>query len=226
MPKRRILLAILLFTLLLGQTSRISAQKKFALTIDNIMRGPELYGNEPTAPHWSEDGQRVYFQWKQANEPRIKPDDTYVVNRDGSGLRKLSDEETKKLPPAFGSRTKDHKRLAYAENGDIFVYDLSLGVKRQITKTAEIETNPQFTQDEKRVTFTRGGNLYAMSLDTGLLEQLTDIRATPEKPAEAKGTDSQEFLKQQEIDLILAVKERRMAREEAEAKRKKSESTE
>jgi len=120
MPKQRILLAILILTLLLGQSSQITAQKKFALTIDNIMRGPELYGYEPTAPHWSQDGQHVYFQWKQANEPRVKPNDTYVVNRDGSGLRKLSDEETKNLPPAFGSSTRDHKKLAYAENGDIF----------------------------------------------------------------------------------------------------------
>ncbi len=250
MPKPRILIAILVLTLFLGETSQITAQKKFALTIDNIMRGPELYGNEPTAPRWSEDGQRVYFQWKQFNEPRVKPNDTYVVNRDGSGLRKLSEEETKNLPPAFGSRTRDRKRLAYAENGDIFIYDFSLGAKRQVTKTADAETNPQFTFDEKRVTFMRGGNLYVMSLDTGLLEQLTDIRAAaaegaPATPAAgaggrggggrggrgggappaaaAKGTDSQEFLKKQEIDLILAVKERKAVREETEAKRKKDE---
>ena len=180
MPKLRILVAILVLTLLLGESSQITAQKKFALTIDNIMRGPELYGNEPAAPHWSEDGQRVYFQWKQFNEPRVKPNDTYVVNRDGSGLRKLSEEETKNLPPAFGSRTRDRKRVAYAENGDIFIYDFSLGAKRQVTKTSDVETNPQFTFDEKRVTFMRGGNLYAMSLDTGLLEELTDI--TPRQP--------------------------------------------
>src|SRR5271165_2173722 len=185
MRKPRILLAIFLFTLLLGQTTRISAQKKFALTIDNIMRGPELYGNEPTAPRWSDDGQRVYFQWKQFNEPRVKPADTYVVNRDGSGLRKLSDEETKKLPPTFGSRTRDRKRLAYAENGDVFIYDSSTGGKQQITKTAEAETNPQFTRDEKRVTFLRGGNLYGMSLDNGLLEQLTDVRAAAAEGATA-----------------------------------------
>jgi hypothetical protein len=49
MPKLRILIGILVVTLLLGQRSQITAQKKFALTIDNIMRGPELYGNEPTA---------------------------------------------------------------------------------------------------------------------------------------------------------------------------------
>src|SRR5690242_17047084 len=67
-----------------------SANGKFELTIDNIMRGPGLVGNEPRAVHWSPDSQRVYFQWKEAGEPREKDFDTYAVNRDGSGLRKLS----------------------------------------------------------------------------------------------------------------------------------------
>jgi dipeptidyl aminopeptidase/acylaminoacyl peptidase len=247
MPKSRIALAVLLFTILLGQRSEISAQKKFALTIDNIMRGPEVYGNEPNAVRWSGDGQHVYFEWKQYNEPRLKPNDTYVVNRDGSGLRKLSDAESKALPPAFGNRTRDRNKMAYAENGDIFVYDFSTSAKRQLTKTTETESNPEFTSDQQRVTFMRGGNLFAMSLDTGLLEQLTDVHppavegaAAPAgnaggrggrggrgggapPAAEAKGTDSQEFLKKQELDLILAVKEKKEAREEAEAKRKKDE---
>ncbi len=52
---------------------------KFALTIDNIMRGPGLYGYEPAGVRWSGDGERIYFQWKQASDPRIKPADTYVV---------------------------------------------------------------------------------------------------------------------------------------------------
>src|SRR5947209_1549166 len=72
-----------------------SANGKFELTIDNIMRGFSLVGNEPRAVHWSPDSQHIYFQWKQASEPREKDFDTYVVNRDGSGLRKLSEEEAK-----------------------------------------------------------------------------------------------------------------------------------
>ncbi|HEX4950840.1 MAG TPA: hypothetical protein VFZ34_29535, partial [Blastocatellia bacterium] len=46
------------------------AGKKFDLTIDNIMRGPELVGHAPSGVYWSRDSQRVYFRWKQANEPR------------------------------------------------------------------------------------------------------------------------------------------------------------
>src|SRR5436190_594260 len=100
-----------------------AANGKFALTIDNIMRGFELVGYEPRAVHWSPDSQRVYFQWKQANEPREKDFDTYVVNRDGSGLKKLTEEEAKNTPPLFGEVSKDKKLTVFVDNGDLFVYD-------------------------------------------------------------------------------------------------------
>src|SRR5947207_13667413 len=80
---------------------------KFALTIDNIMRGPGLVGYEPTEIRWSGDGERLYFQWKQASDPVETEFDTYVVNRDGSGPRKLNEQEEKLAPPASGDSTRD-----------------------------------------------------------------------------------------------------------------------
>ena len=65
------------------------ATKKFELTVDGIMRGPDLVGYAPSGVYWSRDSERVYFRWKRAGEPRLKQPDLYVVNRDGSGLRKL-----------------------------------------------------------------------------------------------------------------------------------------
>ena len=47
------LIALLLASLL---AFRANPAGKFALTIDNIMRGPELYGYEPSAVRWSGDG--------------------------------------------------------------------------------------------------------------------------------------------------------------------------
>ena len=38
-----------------------SSSKPFALTVPNIMRGPELYGIEPTNIRWSADGQWIYL---------------------------------------------------------------------------------------------------------------------------------------------------------------------
>ncbi|MGA7236272.1 MAG: DPP IV N-terminal domain-containing protein, partial [Bryobacteraceae bacterium] len=144
----------------------------FSLTVDNIMRGPGLTGYEPAAVRWTYDSQHILFQWKQASQPPNAPMDTYTVNREGSGLRKLSDEEARKLP-GNGDTSKDRRQMVYAQGGDIYILDNSTGAVRQVTKTSDAETNPRFTPDDKRISFTRGGNLYLMALDTGFIEQLT-----------------------------------------------------
>src|SRR5579872_7474107 len=96
---------------------------KFALTIDNIMRGPGLVGYEPAEVRWSGDGERIYFQWKRASDKLDADFDTYVVNREGTGLRKLSEQESKLAPPAAGDLTEDKRLTVFARDGDIFVYD-------------------------------------------------------------------------------------------------------
>src|ERR1700730_2943101 len=80
---------------------------KFALTIDNIMRGPGLYGYEPSQVRWSGDGERIYFQWKPASAPLLKDLDLDVPGGAGFGLRNLSDAEAKLAPPAGGETSLD-----------------------------------------------------------------------------------------------------------------------
>src|SRR5437868_2647050 len=204
-----LLALVLALLLLLGvQQSQIAAQGKFLLTIDNIMRGPELYGYPPQEVRWSGDNQRIYFQWKQASDPIDKPLATWVVPRDSGYPRKLSDDDAKTAPPASGSTTRDHKRTVYVRDGDVFLYDFTTDKSRQLTKTTDPEKDPSFTQDEKRVAFTRAGNLYALDLNAGSIEQFTDIKppAAPEnKPA---ADSSQSFLQRQEKELLAAVRDR------------------
>jgi dipeptidyl aminopeptidase/acylaminoacyl peptidase len=234
LTRRPILLCGLALALLQAQTA-----SRFALTIDNIMRGPGLVGYEPSQVRWSGDSQRVYFQWKQASDKQDAPLDPYVVNRDGSGLRKLSDEEARHAPPFAGDSTPDKRLTVYARDGDIFIYDNSTGLTRQITVTADAESNPHFLRDGKRIYFTRANNLYMMSLETGFLLQMTDIAAAgaPAAPAATggrggrgetasateppKGTDSQEYLKKEQKDLLEAVRERAARRQADEDKRKR-----
>jgi dipeptidyl aminopeptidase/acylaminoacyl peptidase len=222
-----------------------ASSKKLVLSVDAIMRGPGLIGYEPSEVRWSGDTERIYFRWKQAADPVEKDPDTYVINRNGSGLRKLTDGEAALAPPTFGDRTRDHKRIVYARNGDIYLYDYTTDRARQITKTADNESNPRFTRDGNRIIFTRSNNLYVMSLEDGSLVQLTDIRAagaagTGAPPAggggrgqggrgqtqatdseERKGTESQEFLKAEEKKLIDVVRERAELKKEQEDRRKK-----
>ncbi|MFN0087186.1 MAG: prolyl oligopeptidase family serine peptidase [Blastocatellia bacterium] len=198
-------------------------QKRFELTIDSIMRGPDLVGYEPTRVYWSQDSQRVYFRWKRAGEPRLKEPDLYAANRDGSGLRKLSEEDARLAPPLLGDLSKDKKMSVYADEGDIFVFDHAKNERRRVTETFEGESSPRFTADGRHVVFTRQNNLYRISLDGGSLTQLTDIRTGPGAAGDGgppKGTESQEVLKKEERDLLEAVRERAQNREQQEAKRK------
>ena len=206
------------------QTKQPAATKPFELTVDSIMRGPRLVGYPPSGVYWSQDSQRIYFRWKQADEPRLKEMSLYVVNRDGSGLRRLTEEEARQGPPSNGELSKDKSMTVFTDEGDIFIYDTAKNVRRQITKTVEAETNPHFTFDQKRIYFTRAYNLYVMTLDGGMMEQLTDIRIGGAIPtATPKGTDSQEYLKKEERTLLDAVRERAEQREEQEKKRKERE---
>jgi hypothetical protein len=103
-----------------------------------------------------------------------------------------------------------------------------------------VESNPHFLPDGKRIYFTRSNNLYVMSLDTGLLVEMTDIRAAAGRgsPAgagggrggrgaaaaaattgEQRGTDSQEYLKKEQKELLEVVRERSALREEQDKKR-------
>jgi dipeptidyl aminopeptidase/acylaminoacyl peptidase len=236
----------LLTALLLPQTFAQQTQPtaasahRFELTVDSIMRGPDLVGYTPTGVYWSQDSQRVYFRWKRAGEPRLKENDLYVVNRDGTSLRKLSDEEARQAPPAAGELSKDKTLTVFTDEGDVFLYDHAKGERRALTRTVEIESNAHFTRDQRHVYFTRQNNLYRMSLDDGLLEQLTDIRAggVGDAPQQARGgagaqgtggartggaSESQEFVRKEERQLIEAVRERAEQREEQEKQRRERE---
>jgi dipeptidyl aminopeptidase/acylaminoacyl peptidase len=238
----RKLLLPLLATALLAQNGA-----RFSLTVDNIMRGPALVGYEPAQVRWSGDSRQVYFQWKLASQKEDAPMDTYVVNRDGSDLRKLSDDEAKLAPPAFGDVSHDRRATVYANAGDLFLYDHATGKTRQLTKTSDAEANPRFLSGDKRISFTRAGNLYVLSLEDGSLIQMTEIRpegapATSAAPPAGggrggrggapaptvaaggqppRGTDSQEFLKKEQKDLLEVIRERAARRDEDEARRKK-----
>ena len=199
--------------------------RAFDLTIDNIMRGPGLVGYTQEDVRWSPDGSKVYFTWKQYNDPLQKDRDTYVVNRDGSGLRKLSEEEKKDATPATGDRTRDKRRIVFSDDGDIYLWEG--GRRRALTQTTDPESSPHFTFDEQRVTFVRNNNVFALSLDDGSLVQLTNVAGPDDKGPnvtmwdDKKGTESQEYLKAEERKILDIVDARAKKREEDEAKKKR-----
>src|SRR6266545_7964781 len=124
---------------LLAQPAR---SDKFALSVDSIMRGPDLVGYAPDSLRWSADSRKLYFDWRRPGEDEAS---TYVVGRDGGTPTKLTDEQKKSVPPANGRWDKARKRVIFADKADIVMLDGS-GTRKWITRTTAGESSPRWTR--------------------------------------------------------------------------------
>ena len=86
----------LLLPALLAAAATLSAQggappaqnTRLALTVDSIMRGPDLVGYPPDSLRWSADSSKLYFDWRRPGDEEAS---TYVVSRDGGAPSRLDD---------------------------------------------------------------------------------------------------------------------------------------
>jgi dipeptidyl aminopeptidase/acylaminoacyl peptidase len=190
--------------------------EKFALTVDSIMRGPDLVGYSPDNLRWSADSQKLYFDWRKPGEDESS---TYWVSRDGGTPTKLTDDQKKLAPPANGRWDKARKRVLFSDRGDIVMLDAS-GTRRWITKTTAAESNPRWARHDTAITYVREGNLFIVPVDgsgPALVQQLTDVG--PKKP-EPRLTDSQKFLRDEEEKLLEVIKEQKDKKKKADEKEK------
>ncbi|MBA3641854.1 MAG: S9 family peptidase [Acidobacteria bacterium] len=187
------------------------------MTIDSIMRGPDLVGYPPSGLRWSGDSSKLYFEWRRPGEDESS---TYVVNKDGGEPKKLSEAEARATPPSSGRWDKARKRMLFDDRGDIVIYDATTGVRRQVTKTSGSEGSPRWARNDTHVTYVSGGNLFIMPVDGSgtLVSQLTDVT---QRRTDPRLTESQQFIKAEEQKLLEHVRkeaEQRKKREEDAAK--------
>jgi dipeptidyl aminopeptidase/acylaminoacyl peptidase len=187
---------------------------RFALTVDSIMRGPDLVGYPPDGLRWSADSRKLYFEWRKPGEEEPS---SYVVDRDGGTPSRLDEAQRKNVPPANGRWDKARKRVVFADRGDIVLIDAS-GVRRWITRTTAGESAPRWARNDTAVSYVREGNLYITPVDgqgAGGVQQLTDVGP---KKVEPRLTESQKFMRDEEEKLLEAVKEQKDRKKRAEEK--------
>jgi dipeptidyl aminopeptidase/acylaminoacyl peptidase len=166
-----------------------AAAAPFTLSIDGIMSGPKLVGTPPTAVRFLPDSSKIVFSWQKPGEDRPA---TYVVNRDGTDLKRLTPEEARQLPATPTGRLDVTRQwLLTIEGGDVVVYNMATHARRPLMRTAAVEANPRWARAGAAVTFVRDGNLFLMTLGPsagGPSEvQLTDSSAAGSASAAAGG---------------------------------------
>ena len=192
-----------------------AAPGRLTLTVDSIMRGPDLVGYPPSGLRWSGDSRDLFFEWRKPGE---KESATYVLSQNTTTPRRLTDEERKLAPPVGGAWDEAHRRVVFADGGDIVVLDTVARTRQQVTRTTAPESGPRWARNDTAVTFVSQNNLFIVPLATGSIEQLTDVKP---RRRETRDTDSQKFVREQEAALLQVTREAVEQRKADEEKRKK-----
>jgi Tol biopolymer transport system component len=96
----------------------------------------------------------------------------YLFTATGSNRRTLDVPRLTRVADIDGIETEvaispDGNRVAVIASGDLWVLDLSSGARKQITRSSEAKSFPNWTPDSKRITFTRGRDTFAIDPETG-----------------------------------------------------------
>ena len=219
MKKRLLTLCALGLMVTTGAAREQNGAKPFALTVDSIMRGPELVGNPPNNLRWSGDSTELFFEWLI---PRDDQPSTWVVGRDGGSPRRLSEAERRIAPPANGQWDARRRRILGVDRGDIVIIDTVDRKRIDVTRTTGNESSPRWARNETHVTFVRDNSLFIVPVDHvggGTVVQLTDVSARRTDP---RLSDSQKFIKEEEpriIDWVEQEAARRKRREDLDRTR-------
>jgi dipeptidyl aminopeptidase/acylaminoacyl peptidase len=209
--RRSLVVALALLAPLLALRLPAQQSRPFDFTIQNIMRGPELYGREPQQVSWTPDGRWLYFSWLEPGakwNEELKP---YRVRATaGAKPERLTPAQMDSAGPlvAEGSTSRDRRWRAVSYDGDIYLVDLRRSVARRLTETTAAESAPTISADGRRLYFSRDNNAFEIDLASGLVRQLTDVRTGPPPDSAKKPEGQRGFLAEQQRELLGAVRDK------------------
>ncbi|MBW3535285.1 MAG: prolyl oligopeptidase family serine peptidase [Gemmatimonadetes bacterium] len=183
----------------------------FALTIQNVMRGPEHVGEAPSGVAWADDGGRVYFRWRPGGGAWDDETRLWWVAADGGEPAAVPEAEADSVAGLLygGDVSPDRRWRVTAWDGDLWLVDRRNGAVRRLTETRGEESSPVFSGDGSRVFFRHGRDLFSLAVDGGAARQLTDIREGPEPAEEDSAQGHRRFLEEQQEELFEHVRRRR-----------------
>jgi dipeptidyl aminopeptidase/acylaminoacyl peptidase len=217
------MLAVVTTTNVAGQAAAAAARETsaFELSVANIMRGPEHYGQAPAGVQWTDDARWIYFRWKPGGRDWDAATSLWRVPASGGAPEELDDEAADSLSVliAPGPRSPDDRWRAVAHEGDLWLIDRRTLATRQLTSTRQTEHSPVWSSDGRAIWFLSDNNLFELRLQDARLRQASDIRTGPAPTDPAPPAGQRGFLVEQQRELFEYIRRQRTAQERDEARR-------
>lgn len=167
-------------------TTSAAAQPAAPLTVERVASLPSVIGTAPASPSWAPDSRRMAFRWNDQGWPFR---DIWIVDADGSGLRRLTDlQRTHPAPaPPEGRSTEalaaqaaaraaggvgellwlpDHRTILFTLRGELHRVNADGGTPDRIDLGGSAG-NLALSPDATRLAFLRSGDLWVWPVDGG-----------------------------------------------------------
>lgn len=162
------------------------------LTLEQIMAEPDWIGHPVQQAWWSTDALDVFYRIQQNNASLSEVHSIEL----GSGFdQTLSREQQTGINASDPIYDREQRRALIVRHGDIFLEHLGSGESLQLTRTSDIESQPQFMPPGARVMYQRSGAWFIHDLTNGLIYQAADLRSEDEPEDEDHGPLSEQQLR-------------------------------
>jgi dipeptidyl aminopeptidase/acylaminoacyl peptidase len=192
-----------------------SQPKHNQLSVEKIMRDSKWIGTSPSNPFWNDDGTKLFFNW---NPDQAPSDSLYYITKENKTPRKASVSEKQNVVRANNiSYNANRTAYVYEVNGDIFYKEVKTNKVRPITQTVDRESNPVFSFTDKKIVYNSNQNLFAWDIITGETIQLTNFQKGDSSKEKEKLSPQEKWLKNDQLQYLEVLKERKEKRELAKA---------
>jgi dipeptidyl aminopeptidase/acylaminoacyl peptidase len=177
-------------------TSLLSSQN---LQLEEIMKGNEFIGQQPSNPRWSVDGKTIYFDWNPKNEIGDK---TYYWQQGFSEPKLLPKSEFNFSEIQFQGQEK-FDVVYYTNQGALFSYHKKTKENKIIYQTTSTINSIQRSVNPNIIYFQQNRNVYQLNVVNFQLFQLTNFKSG----SASSDTSKDNFLNLQQKELFQFVNE-------------------
>ncbi|TNE70374.1 S9 family peptidase [bacterium] len=158
--KLRLLVALLLIS------GSVFAQGLDTLQLKTIFMEPFLPGARPSVTSFHPDGKHLIFSW---NDSSFRKTEYFITDLAGKKTEEFKETELNRA-----STSPDGKWLVYGEKGDLWLSDIKLKNKTQLTKTKAFEFGARWSPDSKRIAFAQNGDIFVIDVNKPGFIQVTN----------------------------------------------------